>query len=264
MFILTQRFFAWHSLSKMASLARREKYNENRRQRQSKARQAVFITEYFYVKYYDIYKEAAEFYNQVNTQHPHKHDLRKCEAFKKWKAREQQTVTNKQTVTNNQTRGRYHKLRYPDIPVEQAESPCSSEISTESPSSSVTSENQSEQAESPVSTETTIRQKTMCLEIPLMNPSVVTETLSVVTQQEKPLQVAAEGVPQEMMTIQPSLVEELPQDLVDRIIEELRSDPEMATVMTDIEEELEFENLGMELEIPNIDHLEDELENLIW
>ena len=249
----------------MASLTRREKYNANRRERQSKARQAVFMTEYFYVKYSDIYKEAAQFYNQVNAQHPHKHDLRKCEAFKKWKAREQ---IGQQTVTNKQTRGRYHKLHYPDIPVEQqtekAESPSSSEISTESPSSSVSPENQSEQAESPDSTETPIRQKTMCLEIPLMKPSVVTETLSVVTQQEKPLQVAAEGIPQEMMTIHPSLTEELPQDLVDRIIEELRSDPEMATVMTDIEEELEFEHLGMELEIPNVDRLEDELENLIW
>ena len=244
----------------MASLSRREKYNVNRRERQSKARQAVFMTEYFYVKYSGIYKEAAQFYNQINAQYPHKHDLRKCEAFKKWKAREQNKTVEQQT--NRQTRERYHKLCYPDIPVEQAESPSSSEISTESPSNSISTENQSEQTESPDSTETPTSQKTMCLEIPLMKPSVVTETLSIVTLQEKPLQAATEAIPQE--TIHPSLTEELPNDLVERIIEELRSDPEMATVMTGIEEELEFENLGMELEIPNVDPLEDELENLIW
>ena len=66
------------------------------------------------------------------------------------------------------------------------------------------------------------------------------------------------------MTIHPSLTEELPQDIIDRIIEELRADPEMRTVMTNIEEELEFEHLGMEVEITDDDRLEDELENLMW
>ena len=66
------------------------------------------------------------------------------------------------------------------------------------------------------------------------------------------------------MTIHPSLTEELPQDIIDHIIEELRADPEMRTVMTNIEEELEFEHLGMEVEITDDDRLEDELENLMW
>ena len=296
----------------MASLTRREKYNANRRERQSKARQAVFISEYFYVKYFEIYKEAALFYNEVNAQHPLKHDLRKCEEFRIWKMGEQ---TAQQTITNShkQTRGRYRKICYANIlveqqteqsespnssvssesPSEQSESPSSS-ISAEnpieqskSPNSSVSSESPTEQSESPNSTvssenpnsterfeipvysidqrsETPNRQKTMRLEIPLMKPSVVTETLHIVTQQEKPLQIAAEGVPQESMTIHPSLTEELPQDIIDRIIEELRADPEMRTVMTNIEEELEFEHLGMEVEITDDDRLEDELENLMW
>ena len=280
----------------MASSTRREKYNANRRERQSKARQAVFISEYFYVKYFEIYKEAALFYNEVNAQHPLKHDLRKCEAFRIWKMREQ---TGQQTITNShkQTRGRYHKIYYANIPVkqqtEQSESPNSSVSSenpieqSKSPNSSVSSENPTEQSESPNSTvssenpnsterfeipvysidqrsETPNRQKTMRLEIPLMKPAVVTETLHIVTQQEKPLQIAAEGIPQESMTIHPSLTEELPQDIIDHILEELRADPEMRTVMTNIEEELEFEHLGMEVEITDDDRLEDELENLMW
>ena len=312
----------------MASLTRREKYNANRRERQSKARQAVFISEYFYVKYFEIYKEAAQFYNEVNTQHPLKHDLRKCEAFRIWKKREQ---TGQQTITNShkQTRGRYRKFYYANIPVkqqteqserpissvssesstEQSKSPSSSVSSespteqSESPNSSVSSESPTEQSESPNSTvssetpteqsespnstvssenpnsterfeipvysidqrsETPNRQKTMRLEIPLTKPSVVTETLHIVTQQEKPLQIAAEGIPQESMTIHPSLTEELPRDIIDHIVEELRADPEMRTVMTNIEEELEFEHLGMEVEIMDDDRLEDELENLMW
>ena len=286
-------------LSKMASLTRREKYNANRRERQSKARQAVFISEYFYVKYFELYKEAAQFYNEVNAQNPLKHDLRKCKEFRNWKTREQ---TGQQTITNSRekTRGRYNKVYYANIsveqqsesPTEQSKSPNSS-VSTESPNrtiqksneqsespnSSVSSEspiespNSTASSESPNSTErfeivqrpeTPNRQKTMRLEIPLMKPSVVTETLHIVTQQENPLQVGAEGIPQETMTIHPSLIEELPQDIIDHIIEELRADPEMRTIMTNIEEELEFEHLGMEVEITDDTRLEDELENLIW
>ena len=119
----------------------------------------------------------------------------------------------------------------------------------------------------------------MRLEIPLMKSPVVTqqksplqipqetmvtETLQIVTQQESPLQISADGISQETMAINPSLTEEIPEDIIQHIITELQADPEIRTIMTNIEEEFEFDHIGMEVEIADDDRLEDELENLAW
>ena len=55
-----------------------------RRERTAKKRQATFVAEYVYTKYFDIYKEAAEQFNRLNTKHPHRPDLRKSIEFKNW------------------------------------------------------------------------------------------------------------------------------------------------------------------------------------
>ena len=259
--------------------ARRQKYNENRRERQSKSRQAIFINEYFHVKYNELYKEAALFYNQVNAHYPHKHDLRKCEAFKNWKAAQQTNTNSCEKTVTKKTERRYHKVSYPDISVEQSKSP-------EKPESPIGSPNNAASTESPNSTErfgipvySVAPQKTMRLEIPLMKSSVVTqqksplqipqetmvtETLQIVTQQESPLQISSDDISQKTMAINPSLTEEIPEDIIKNIITELRADPEMRTIMTNIEEEFEFDDIGMEVEIAVDDRLEDELENLVW
>ena len=313
----------------MNSSAKKELYKVRRRERQSKVRQAVLISEYVYTKYFTIYQEAAQYYNELNALHPMKNDLRKCYEFRKWK-----TDTSGQSIIRAVTsgpRGRYHKVYHSNIPIEQqfepavqsestdlseqqfelfvqAESPDLSEQQLEptvQPESPDLSEQQLEptvQSESPdlseqqleptvqpespdlseqqleptVQSESPDRseqianpgEKVMQLKIPLLKPSVVTETLQVLTQetiQESPLQVAAEGIIQETTTIHPSLQEELPQDIIERIINELREDPELKTIMTDIEQDLEFEQVGMELDVSEDDRLEKELENMtLW
>ena len=60
-----------------------------RRSNTSKKRQATFIAEYVFIKYYDVYQEAAELFNQLNTMYPKKPDLRTCFEFKNWKRVEQ-------------------------------------------------------------------------------------------------------------------------------------------------------------------------------
>ena len=118
---LSKRVALGIHLAKM-NPARRQKYNENRRERQSKSRQAIFINEYFYIKYNELYKEAALFYNQVNAHYPHKHDLRKCEAFKNWKTAQQTNTNSCEKTVTKKTDRRYHKVSYPDISVEQSKS----------------------------------------------------------------------------------------------------------------------------------------------
>ena len=110
-------------------------------------------------------------------------------------------------------------------------------------------------------------QKIMQLRIPLLKPSVITQTVQVVTDEvleENPLQVASNEIVPESTTLYPSLHEEIPNDILERIINELRQEPELNTIMTDIEQSIELEQLDMDIDIPIDDRLENELENLFW
>ena len=321
----------------MNSSAKKELYNTNRRERQSKVRQAVLINEYVYTKYFAIYREAAQYYNELNALYPTKRDLRKCQEFRKWKRDTSGLIVQPESpdrpvqhqISNTRRNTRYHIFYHSNIPLEQQqlevpvqsespieqhlEVPVQSEspieqhlevpvqpespieqhlevpvqpespteqhlevpVQTESPTQQhlevpVQTESPTQQhLEVPVKPTNPVGKKIMELKIPLLKRSVVTETLQVVTQEtiqeENPLQVAAEETVQDFTTIYPTLEEELPQDIIDHIINELREDPELKTIMTDIEQDLEFERLGMEVDIPEDDRLENELENMtLW
>ena len=91
----------------------------------------------------------------------------------------------------------------------------------------------------------------MQLIIPLIKPpvkqaGVTTETLKIITEE-----VIGEDK-------QPSLCEQIEPEVLEKIIEELRMDPDLQGIFADIE----FQELGMELEIPeDCNMLETELEN---
>ena len=111
------------------------------------------------------------------------------------------------------------------------------------------------------------QQKIMQLKIPLIKPSVITQTVQIVTDEvleENPLQVAANEIIPESTPLYPSLQEEIPNDVLERIINELREDPGLNTIMTDIEQAIELEQLDMNIDIPIDDRLENELEDLLW
>ena len=261
----------------MNSTVKKQLYNNRRRERQSKVRQALLINEYVCTKYQAIYREAAQYYNKLNTEYPTKRDLRKCHEFRKWKRDTNDLIVQAESkdlpaqIRNTRRNTKYHVFRHSNIPLEQAESPDQSKQQPESPAIDLSEQHQLElTVESPVRTESAANpeaEKIMQLRIPLLKPLVVTETLSIQTQetiQENPLEVAAEGISQETPTFYPSLTEEIPQDIIDKIITELREDPELKNIMTDIEQDLEVEQVGMELDISDDDRLEDELENLLW
>ena len=106
--------------------------------------------------------------------------------------------------------------------------------------------------------------KMMELKIPLISlptktqevPSIITETLETLTEE----------VIQEYTvdTIEPSLYEEISPEIVDKIISELRGDPGLKDVMTAVEEQIELEEVGMDIDIEIDDRLEAELENILW
>ena len=69
-----------------ARTARNIRSNYFRGIEKSKRRQAYFISEYIQIKYFQLYSEAANFYNALNTLYPKKHDLRKVIEFTSWKS----------------------------------------------------------------------------------------------------------------------------------------------------------------------------------
>ena len=224
-------------------------------------------------KYFDIYSEAAEYYNELNQTYPDKYDLRKTTEFKTFKTGQATKCTRKlpkplhsniQTPIQINPEARITVI-YEDDP-QSPESPC--EDDPQSPESPCEDDPQSpetpyeDQAQSPEtpyedhpqSPETPYEDQAqrpvelqigktytdnMKLEIPLLKPrTVTTETLQVVTQE----------ILQEDTSFESSY-EELAPEVVEKIISELRGDPDLKDIFTSVEEQLEFEQLGMDLDI---------------
>ena len=334
--------------------SRREKYIINRRDRQSKARQAQFINEYIQFRYFPIYREAAEFYNQLNTLYPTKRDLRKCNEFKRWKmslnaASEPPIQLVQRRARNSVRNNRYYIQCHANIPLDcettvhpessaeqtfdsttvhpesSAEQTFDSttvhpessaeqtfDSTTVHPESSaeqtfdsttVHSESSAEQtfdsttvhpessaeqtfdsttvhpessAEQsfdsatahPESPDVQQGEKIMQLKIPLLESSVINQTLHIVTEETlqeggNSLHVAAEEIVLTEGTLYPSLGDEIPSEVIERIIDQLRQDPSLKNIMDDIDQDIEFDQFGMDLELPE-DRLENELNCEFW
>ena len=76
------------------------------------------------------------------------------------------------------------------------------------------------------------------------------------SNEENPLQVASNDI------FKSTLNEEIPDEIFQKILAELHQDPELHNMMNEIDEEIEFEQLGADTDIPD-DRLEQELENMV-
>ena len=100
----------------------------------------------------------------------------------------------------------------------------------------------------------------MQLRIPLLKSSAKRPTVTT-----KTLQTVTEEVLQEGAAFEPSLCEEIDPEVLEKIVNELRVDPDLQNIFTNIEQQVEFEQLGMDIDIPEDNMLEKELENWeIW
>ena len=307
----------------MNSSEKIELRKEQRRENRAKVRQSLLISEYVRCKHFDIYQEAANFYNEVNACHPLKYDLRKTDQFK---ALKMGIPFHSKGVTR-----KYKKQCYEPIPMtdvnsftiicQQTASPEGDEQTAACPEKYPEGDEQTaacpekypegdeqtaacpekypegdeqtaacpekypegdEQTAAcpekhPEGDEQTAacpekhpegeQQKIMQLRIPLLKPSVITQTVQIVTDEvleENPLQVASNEIVPESTPLYPSLHEEIPNDILERIINELREEPELQTIMTDIEQTIELEQIGMDIDIPIDDRLENELNCEFW
>ena len=89
----------------------------------------------------------------------------------------------------------------------------------------------------------------MVLRIPLLQspqtspPTVTTETVEIVTEQ----------------TLEPLTLDDIPSERIEHLIAELQQDPDIMEMFSDIQAQLEFEELGLDIDIPELNLLEDEL-----
>ena len=85
---------------------------------------------------------------------------------------------------------------------------------------------------------------------PVNHPGVVTQTLQIITE--------------EIIQEQPQNVDQIEPEILEQLLAELRADPELGSIFEDMEQDAEFEELGMDIDI-NIDtRLEDELNWEFW
>ena len=235
---------------------RLDKKNLSRRKHTQEARAAIFINEYIKEKHRETYEEAVTFYNYVNELHPQKGDLRKTQEFKVMKngmmfvAKRPNIV--KQTYTSIPTTGEHeitivatheqsetmHLAIQP--PIQQAETLPSNEQAETLPSI--------EQSETLPSTEQAeTLPKTMQLRIPLMSPEEISTTVL-----EKNLLGTLSD------ELQPTLDEEIPEEIYNKIISELRLDPDLSKLMDDMEQDIDEQDIDLPIEE---DRLELELQN---
>ena len=202
-----------------------------RREKQNKIRQALLVNEYIYVKYFNIYHEAAEYYNSLNRLYPTRPDLRKCDEFKALKlaasgAPLRVRIYNKTLYTNMSTEKCDETPVQPAVetPVKPAvetpvqptvetpvqptvetpiqptvETPVQPAVETpvqptvETPIQPTVETPVQPAVETPVQPAGRVPRKVMELKIPLFDPAVITETLSIQNEeiiQENILEVA--------------------------------------------------------------------------
>ena len=248
----------------------------------------MFVDDYVKTKYNAIYVEAATLYNQLNQNYPRKPDLRKTVEYRRWKnaiAVENNMPTT--PIPRQKTRQCIHMI-YPNIPIDTTTSPphitvsppdiTSIDLSTVEISipdeTQPSAQNPVPQNPSPVEKQSSdhpidkrIAGMTMRLSIPLMQ--IPTSSAKSVQHPDQTLSTAFqetvidEGHQAEVLD--PSILDDILPETMEKIIQELQSDPNLSNIMAEIENNfnVEEEIVGLSVDLPDLDDpLEDEL--MFW
>ena len=225
-------------MGKERDLTRRKQLRKNR---QHEKRKNALIVDYVQYKYANVYAEAFQLYQRLNDCHPQKTDLRKTEEYRVWKSEmSPQEPTNCESQASSPSKyqdslqlkipiRRYRTVKHSQTATTQTVSPASEESTQETPQTATT------QTVSPASEEST-------QETP---QTATTQTVSAASEesaQESPATVETAHVE----VLQPTLVDELPPDLVDQIIGQLREDPDLKDIFDYMDGQDAFEDIDFE------------------
>ena len=262
--------------------------NQQRINLKALSRKATFISEYIQVKYSNIYNEAVYYFDRLNTTHPTKSDLRKTKEFRTWRA----TMNGEQPKTRRKRAFNYIKNapeqsenQWPQSP-QESESPWpqTSDQEPESPWPQTsdqepespwpqTSDQEPERISSPDNpgTPATPQERykdRMILRIPLLQspqspPTVTTETIEIVTEQIEPVtfdDITTETIEIVTEQIEPVTFDDIPPERMEELITELQQDPNIKELFDDLQAQMEFQELGLDIDVDENYPLEDEFE----
>ena len=248
---------------------------QKRREVRSRTREAIFVSHYVETKYFHIYEEAADQYNNLNKIYPCKPDLTRTDEFRLWKNNISRERSIPVSRMSRQKRRKFVHTPHRNIPLPLCVDPTASIIVLPDAGN----ENSVSESSPPASESPRIEcEKTMQLRIPLLtspqrNPKPLQTPVETIETPVEPvetpdetLETITEEVIQEACDIlHPSLTDEISPEIIDKIIAELRGDPELKDVMAGIEQQIEVEEAGLDIDIPDLsDPLEDELQNILW
>ena len=222
----------------MAELNKNEARTVKRMERRSAVRQALFTCDYIETKYPHMFKESAELYNELNAFYPRKPDLRRCSEYKCWK----HNIVGKQGKAKTRARKpyRYHIVPYDDITVKSSQP-----------------------------------QKTMQLNIELMPTPFNIQDQETVVQEPAPQESGPPSTPEEQPLPEPAgdiesyrPDEEIPPAILEKIIGELRLDPQLSALMDEVETGIQDENLELtvpelEIDIPELEQIFEQ-DDIFW
>ena len=242
-------------------------------------REGMFVADFVKTKYPEIYQESAILYNRINQSHPNKPNLRKTFEYRTWK-NEIAEANNQPTNPIPRQRNQLNKqLLYPNMSTGPTttenitlQSDSSDETATENitPQSDSSDETATENTPGPSSQKEThqLADRQMVLTIPLIPYPITPKSIQSPTKILETAyteSIVEEGDQQEILD--PSLIDVVPADVVEKIIAELHQDPCLKDIMLDMEKQLttQEELVGLEVDVPDIyDPLEEELENMYW
>ena len=235
-------------------------------------REGMFVSEYVQIKYKSIYHEAANLYNQINQKYPKKPDLRKTTEYRQWKNSIAAANNTPTTPIPRQKKYQYNRMIHRNIPLDTTTAEMSISDETPPPTESPVPQNPppEENQSAGHQIDKRIAGMTMHLSIPLIQMPTSRKAIQhpdgILASASQEI-VMEEGDQAEVLD--PSILDEISPETMEKLIYELQRDPNLKDIMDDvqnsIEEELNIEEelIGLTIDLPELDDpLEEEL--MLW
>ena len=280
-------------MSKMSRIERLAKRREARTKQRTQEKEDIFICDYIKHKYPDIHAEALQIYEALINQYPDKLDLRKTEEHKLWKTQgilnlhpalnicqvppnaQMRVIFPQPTTTNLEATTTNLEATAPEATTTNLEATAPEATTTNLEATAPEATTTNLEATAPEATTTNLEatapeattpepqnpkpngkiayKDNMQLIIPLIkspvkHPGVITETLQIITE--------------EIVQEHPQSIDQIDPEILEQLIAELRADPDLGSIFKDMEQQAEFEELDIDIDMDT--RLEDELNWEFW
>ena len=234
---------------------------ESRKRHQHDLRRAMAVSDYLLLTATDLHRQATAFVDQLEEKYPGKRDVRKTVEFRNWQ-RKQLLLFNKQSSLATDQTPAMNCEKETALQIPKDTTICVKETALQIPQDITICEKETALQ---IPKDNTNCQKEMVLRIPLMHTGTKAK--------ETPSVPDMPGETQEDQLT--SIFDEIPNDMMNELIAEIRADPDLSAIMNDFglnEEVLDegtvpeniYQEMDIGLDIEIGDPLEDEINSLLY